>query len=931
VRDLADELLQAKVKTRLFGGDHAPRLGRLVILERIGAGAMGTVYAAYDPRLDRRVAVKVMHASGADDNARVLREARALGKLAHPNVVAIFDADEVDGVVHVVMELATGVPLRAWIGEHRAWRDVVRVLREAGAGLAAAHRAGLVHRDVKPDNILISDDRARLLDFGLAGAHDDTDDRPGGTPSYMAPEVLAGEPATAASDQFSFAVTLYEALYGRRPHAGTTRDELRRAALAASSAPARRSSSLPEEDANDEADDDAHAAGASSEGGERPPAWVHAVVARGLAAEPAARFASMEELVAALGRDPRKRRRATAIAAAVATCAALVGGVAGAWAYRRAGRVDACDPEERVGAVWSEERAAEIRVRMSGAPWGAGAVAALERNARQWQASFRGVCEATRVRGEQSDRLLELRMRCLDRTLERFGALVTALGGRLDAAGRAEVAPAVAQLPPPEACATLADENELALPLEPERRARAIAVERDLDRAWAEFALARYAEARERVRVIDERSRDLDDAPATRSRVLLLAAAVESRSGEPARARATLDRALEAAARARAPAIEHGVWTRLLRHELFAGAPARVVEWAPFARAAALRAGLEGAELDGIAGEAERDAHQLAAARALLERALASRDALRPEQRAVIEMNLGSVELELGASARAAPILARAFDDAHAALGADHPTLGLYLDKLAEADRARGRIRAALAHHDRSLALRTAAFGDRDRAAATALFHRAETLLEAGLLTRATADLEAARAIRASLLGARSARLGEIDAVLADVAEAAGRTADAAALRTRAISLDPRLDLDARRPEPHTDAARADAGRAADAALSIVHAAAIARRLAASPGSDGLAIAMELYARWRSAGPVDATLSLPVADALLAAGDRANARRVYADALGALADEPSRARLRATRALAELLDGDAAATMAAAARELAARLPELVH
>ncbi len=228
MRDLADELLHAKVRGRLFGGDHAPRLGRLRILERIGGGAMGTVYAAYDPRLDREVAVKVLHAAGVDANARVLREARALAKLAHPNVVAVYDAGEEDGVVYVVMELVTGVPLRVWIQSEEAtprdWREIVRVLREVAAGLAAAHRIGLVHRDVKPDNVVVGDDRARVIDLGLAVEDEALD--VAGTPSYMAPEVLAGGPATPASDQFGFGVLAYEALYGRRPHGGSTRADL---------------------------------------------------------------------------------------------------------------------------------------------------------------------------------------------------------------------------------------------------------------------------------------------------------------------------------------------------------------------------------------------------------------------------------------------------------------------------------------------------------------------------------------------------------------------------------------------------------------------------------------------------------------------------------------------------------------------------------
>src|SRR5262249_26844631 len=157
------------------------------------SGAMGTVYAAYDPRLDRKVAVKVLHAADAAANARVLAEARALGKLAHPNVVAIHDAGEDDGVVHVVMELAAGIPLRTWLHTPRPWRDIVRVLREAGAGLAAAHRADLVHRDIKPENILVGDDRARVVDFGLAhpdagtGTTSDADaTAAAGTPRYMA-------------------------------------------------------------------------------------------------------------------------------------------------------------------------------------------------------------------------------------------------------------------------------------------------------------------------------------------------------------------------------------------------------------------------------------------------------------------------------------------------------------------------------------------------------------------------------------------------------------------------------------------------------------------------------------------------------------------------------------------------------------------------
>src|SRR5262245_60991311 len=241
-RDLIDELLQARVKTKLFGGDHAPRVGRLVILEPLGSGGMGTVFAAYDPRLDRKVAVKLLRGKGASA-ARVLREARALGKLTHPNVVAVYDATESDGVVSIVMELAPGESLRSFIGAKKSWREIVRVMQQAGAGRAEAHRAGIVHRDIKPDNLMIGADRVRLHPFGLAHARgvendesaENDDERDvervdslegSGTPSYMAPEVLSGSASNEASDQFSFGVTLYEALHGERPHRAKTKDDL---------------------------------------------------------------------------------------------------------------------------------------------------------------------------------------------------------------------------------------------------------------------------------------------------------------------------------------------------------------------------------------------------------------------------------------------------------------------------------------------------------------------------------------------------------------------------------------------------------------------------------------------------------------------------------------------------------------------------------
>jgi predicted Ser/Thr protein kinase len=814
LRDLVDELLQAKVKATLFGGDRVVKLGRLEIRERLGAGAMGTVFAAHDPRLARDVAVKVVRAA---DPARVLAEARALAKLQHPNVVAVYDADALDGLVYIVMELVQGASLRAWRPE--SWRDVARVLREAASGIAAAHAAGLVHRDIKPENILVGN-RARVGDFGLARTDDDG--TRGGTPGYMAPELADGAQASALTDQYAFGVTLRETL----------------------------------------------------ERVDGVPRWLVQIAERASAREPAARYPSLDAIVAALGRD-RRRVRVAVLAAAALAC----GAVAGAFAFRSAPAASC----ERQVAAWSPDVRARVGSALAGVPWGARTTAAVDDAAARWSASYRRVCEA-----RPPDALLELRERCLDRAVERLAGLVGALG-ELDAAGRVAAPAAVAELPAPEACETLADAAELALPAAPEQRAAALAAERQIDRAWSAVAIGRYRDARGEVSAI-ERALAGITAPRVRADELALASAIEARIGDPAAARARLDDALVAAAAAHAPALELDIWARRLRTELFAGDPARVIEWETFARAAAARAGRGGAELDGIVGEALRDSGRLGPAREVLERALASADPLRPEQRARIELNLASVELAAGRSDEARPVLERARERVRIAFGDRHPELALYDDKLAAAARAAGRGSDALALHDRSLELRTAAFGPDDRAVATALFHRAQTELELGQLAVARADLDRALAIRAHVFGDKSPRLGELHAAIGDVALAAGDAVAARAAFARA-AIDPRLELAARRIAAGEPLA-ADAIRPLDPAetLSIDRAAALDARATLLSRTDVAALAAAL--RPRLVPELDPALAISLAHVLLLARDpaadaayRAILTRIPADSL----------------------------------------------
>jgi tetratricopeptide (TPR) repeat protein/predicted Ser/Thr protein kinase len=400
-----------------YGFAPGERVGRHVVLERIGGGGMGVVYAAYDPKLDRRVALKLLRpdATGtAGAQGRLLREAQTLARLAHPNVVNVYDAGEIDGRLYVEMELVQGRTLSEWLAaEPRDWRAVVGVFVQAGRGLAAAHAVGIVHRDFKPDNVLVGDDgRVRVADFGIAlpasaevpaagvaGAPVDDAQTSAppvvrslaksgagvGTPAYMAPEQWSSGKPDARADQYSFCLSLYEALHGARPGAG-------------GSGPG----ALPR----------------------KPPAWLDRAIARGLHLSPERRHASMEALLDVLELEPR-RRRLLALAAAALAGVALVGG--GTWAavrHHERGQARVCSGADReIARVWGDPNkpVVEAAFARTGLPYAARAASqvtlALDRYAREWAQMHADACEATRVRGEQSEAILDRRMQCLDRRL----------------------------------------------------------------------------------------------------------------------------------------------------------------------------------------------------------------------------------------------------------------------------------------------------------------------------------------------------------------------------------------------------------------------------------------------------------------------------------------------------------------------------------
>ncbi len=471
-------------------------LGRYVVLDFIARGGMGEVYAAYDPVLDRRVALKVIRTPRDGEvsersRARLRLEAQALARLTHPNVVAVHDVDEAQGCVFLAMEFVEGDDLTSWLRTPRTWSQTLEVFLAAAAGLAAAHRAGLVHRDFKPQNVLVGKDgRVRVADFGIArrddgGAHglaavsvdEPTRATPPlqltgtgmvGTPAYMAPEQVTHGAVDHRADQFSWCVALYEALFGQRPF---VREVVN---AAGDPQPMRRPPTL----------------GAT-------PAWVVSALERGLAWDPTKRFASMEALIEALT-PARSHRRRLWGAVGVAAALVVVGGSVTAQRARRQQRCEQAVAQQ--AATWAPATREALRqgFATSGAPK---AEQRFEASARtldawfaDWSAASLSSCTATRVRGVQSEDAFVLRQQCLDEQLAQASALIEGLQ-HLDAKAVARAPDAVRALPRPTTCDDLQALAQRASAADPTKKAAAQALTTQLRKAVAAYRMSHLTEA----------------------------------------------------------------------------------------------------------------------------------------------------------------------------------------------------------------------------------------------------------------------------------------------------------------------------------------------------------------------------------------------------------------------------------------------------
>jgi serine/threonine-protein kinase len=792
-------------------------VGVYEVAQLLGAGGMGEVYRARDTRLGRDVAIKVVRggAAGAGD---LLAEAQAMAKLSHRNVVTVYEAGALGAEVYLAMEYVDGQTLRGWLESRpRPWREITACFVAAGRGLAAAHAAGIVHRDFKPENVLVGrDGRVCVSDFGLAAAvagdgptaAEDRGAAPirfsialAGTPAYMAPEQHRREDVDARADQFAFCVALYEALAGERPFPGTTLAEIRASVL----------------------------------GGEpvRPPpgvpSWLRAAVLRGLARDRASRFVSMEALLQAIDRDPAARRRRVGVAVALLATSAL--GVAGLMQRRPSAPV--CDGGgDRVARVWNPAIALAVRGALvgTGRPYAPGiadrAVAALDRYAGAWSAMHRDACEASLVRHEQSAALLDLRMACLDRRLGALGALAVELARRPDEKVLGRAPQAVADLDPLPRCA---DAAALAAavppPDDPAVRASVAALRPRLDRA---AAIARAGGTARAVVTARELIADARAIPydATLAEALYDAALLSRGASETDLTESALREGLVVAARAHEDTLVVAMWGDLMAIVGLKGRTADALAMLPAAETAIARAGdprrEHGRVLNGL-GSIYVMAGRNAEAADAFRRALGYVD--DDNLRVISENNLGTALLGAGRLDEAAVELGHARDLAAEVYGADSPWVASVLINLGTVQQQEGRLDDARQSLTRARAVCERALGARNATCAKADNNLGYIEQMSGRLDEAAAAYRRALAVKEEALGPEHPdtlnsveNLAQVHLLLGRYAEADALSRRVVAAREKVLGPDNVALVSSLTPAARIAAAEGDLGRARAAA-----------------------------------------------------------------------------------------------------------------
>ncbi len=760
------------------------RLGRYVVEGPLGRGGMGVVYAAYDPELGRRVALKILRGGDPSGDAhtperrdRLLREARALARLSDRHVITINDVGTCEGRVFLAMELLEGPTLQVWRASGaRAWQHVLAAYVDAGRGLAAAHAVGLVHRDFKPANVMFSaDGRVVVLDFGLAhlvdaplpslatGASSDATSDPRhatrtgqllGTPAYMAPEQRRGEPCGPAADQFSYCVALYEALRGDLPPQAQTTGTTARLG------PARG----------------------------RWPRRLDSLLATGLADDPQRRHPSMAHLVEALAKLLRPRRRAWAVALLAGSGVTAVTFALGTRAPPCTGAADA------LAQTFDEPRAQAVvrALAQSGRPWSVRTSEEVDHRlhafALAWTDEHEATCRATRVDGVQSEAVLDLRMQCLDRRRRSLGALMEVLAAA-DGEAAMQAVGAVEALPKLAGCR---DVEALQAPVatSDEARAGADALFDRLARVEALRVASRFDEATTLARAVVDESLALHHAPWEAEARLALGWALNDQ-GEHAAAETELLAALHAAEAGGHDEAVVLAWTRLgwvvgcdlARHDEGRRNLEHAATWSRRLGRVSQHEVARLRILGWIEHEAGNDALAMERFEAALAtaKALPSDDAAGGQEVAMVLSGLGSAALGAADLERAEASFVRASAELEAELGPDHPDVARTMNNLGALFRAQGRTEDSRAVFVRTLAVFEAAFGEVHPAVGQTLINVAVAELDLGRDADAEAHAERAITVLSAAHGPRHPLTAKARTIRADARIQLGRPQEAIA------------------------------------------------------------------------------------------------------------------------------------------------------
>ncbi|PRQ02906.1 Serine/threonine-protein kinase PK-1 [Enhygromyxa salina] len=729
--------------------DPGVKLGRYVVLAHMGSGGMGVVYAAYDPQLDRRIALKLMHQRGDDASQaerasrRMLAEAKAMARLNHPNVISVHDVGTIGQRVFIAMEFVEGVPLSEWMrAPKREWSELLEVFTKAGRGLEAAHAAGLVHRDFKPDNVLVgADGRVRVLDFGLARRVDgeravgERRDREAGTPAYMSPEQHLGTALDHRADQFSFCVALYEALYGELPFSAKTRLELALAVTDGRVGPAPKRASVPN--------------------------WIRWALLRGLDPDPEGRWEDMGSLLTALSRDPYHKLRRTIVWSSSAVVALAV--VISAIVFVRGREPELVEPAAQctsasaeIAEVWDDERVAAVRATFAklDAPWAAQLSSEVETGldawARRWEAMHRETCEAT-AKGTQSDTMLDRRMLCLAKRRAEFGEFVTVLtGAKAETLARAEEA--VRKLPSLDSCRAEAIELDEHEPERSEAEKLLLErLERNLYRAHSLEMTGAFDDALPLAKAAVDQARTLEDQGLLAT-ALLTQAQVVMATGSHEAATPLLEEGEFAAERAGADRLRGEILIALGRVDATSRDAEAALRRVREARAVLDRVGagpVEYAELAGVSALASAAAGQFEQAEREVRGAIASLAEVEPPpvELAQLHGSLGVVLRRLGRYDEARQELGRARELWAGYYGEQHPTIAEILLELARVDAGQGRHESAIVGYEAAISVFEQVFGASSLDVAHASAALAVSLGQLGRYEESLREHQRARAI----------------------------------------------------------------------------------------------------------------------------------------------------------------------------------------